>query len=89
MPHSLSVEFSQLSEGAAKMSNTLTTDNMGDELEKIAKPSKNHPTWSVVQGSVGRAMPEWKDVPPRPSLLESPIDYFRRFFLYGLAVFDL
>ncbi|KAH6919780.1 hypothetical protein HPB50_029233 [Hyalomma asiaticum] len=62
------VQPRHLSKKTAKMSNTPTTDDMGDDLEKITKPSKNHPTWSVVQGSVGRAMPEWKDVPPHPSL---------------------
>ncbi|KAH6926198.1 hypothetical protein HPB50_015810 [Hyalomma asiaticum] len=63
-----------------EMSSTLTTDDVDDELQQIAKPSKNHPTWSVFQGSVGPAMPERKDVPLCTSLLESPIDYFRRFF---------
>lgn len=62
------------------MSSTPSTDDIDDELEAITKPSKNHPTWSVVQTSVGRAMPEWKDVPPCPSPVESPIEYFRRFF---------
>lgn len=67
----------------AEMSSTPSTDDIDDELETITKPSKNHPTWSVVQASVGRAMPEWKDVPPCPSPVESPIEYFRRFFHMG------
>lgn len=33
-----------------------------------------------MQDPIGRAMPEWKDVHPCPSPIESPINYFGRFF---------
>ncbi|KAH8037877.1 hypothetical protein HPB51_018365 [Rhipicephalus microplus] len=54
--------------------------SIDNALEEIPKPSKDSPTWKAVRGSSSNAMPEWKDVPPYPSPVESPITYFRNFF---------
>ncbi|KAL3220634.1 hypothetical protein MRX96_050332 [Rhipicephalus microplus] len=54
--------------------------SIDNALEEIPKPSKDSPTWKAVRGSSSNAMPEWKDVPPYPPKVESPITYFRNFF---------
>lgn len=64
----------------AEVSGAPSTASIDNALEEIPKPSKDSPTWKAVRGSSSNAMPEWKDVPPYPSPVESPITYFRNFF---------
>lgn len=63
-----------------EVSRDLSTGSIDNAPEEIPKPSKDSPTWKAVQGSSGNTTPEWKDVPPYPSPVESPITYFRNFF---------
>ncbi|KAH8027792.1 hypothetical protein HPB51_010306 [Rhipicephalus microplus] len=63
-----------------EVSGAPSTGSIDNSLEEIPKPSKDSPTWKAVRGSSSNAMPEWKDVPPYPSPVESPITYFRNFF---------
>ncbi|KAL3179019.1 hypothetical protein MRX96_038269 [Rhipicephalus microplus] len=63
-----------------EVSGAPSAGSIDNALEEIPKPSKDSPTWKAVRGSSSNAMPEWKDVPPYPSPVESPITYFRNFF---------
>ncbi|KAH8022895.1 hypothetical protein HPB51_006253 [Rhipicephalus microplus] len=63
-----------------EVSGAPSAGSIDNALEEIPKFSKDSPTWKAVRGSSSNAMPEWKDVPPYPSPVESPITYFRNFF---------
>ncbi|KAH8040956.1 hypothetical protein HPB51_013238 [Rhipicephalus microplus] len=63
-----------------EVSGAPSTASIDNAIEEIPKPSKDSPPWKAVRGSLSNVMPEWKDVPPYPSPVESPITYFRNFF---------
>nr|XP_037285708.1 piggyBac transposable element-derived protein 4-like [Rhipicephalus microplus] len=63
-----------------EVSEAPSAGSIDNAFGEIPKPSKDSPTWKAVRSSSSNAMREWKDVPPYPSPVESPINYLRNCF---------